>query len=479
MTFCGSCGKQAIETDKFCRNCGSQITEVTVQVTEEVGEIIKEEYRENIDINQNIPETAEIEENFISQSMRELGNKLENMVEGIYQSQGYETKTRQKILGNSKTYNEIDILAVRKSVKIAIECKNYSEDRKVGIKEMRDFITKLEDLDIHRGLFVTSSYFSDEARSFAENNPNEKNIELWDREDLTQQVMTTSLGRDSSSVLTKSTLIENALPLQGAVDDYCILHLKNQDKVAIKRRDIMFIPIYIVSFNLHEEFKAPDKQMYSHHNNGEYYLDGTTGSILLKMDKVEHKEYSLSDIEKQMVDDLQELEPQTIKIEDGNNLKIIKLNPGIDRKNIEFKVRNQVAKDNKETIEYKIKRGRDQFERKTYPHMPHHNSIQCQTRIVYVPKLEIEFESKEYIYKKIVMMASGVTVRDKISDCKHLLGTRTTFAVCDVCGVAKCEKDITLGNNEDCYCKKHIPDDIKATMKENSKISKFLKFGRK
>lgn len=478
MTFCGSCGKQATDIDKFCRNCGSQITEITVQVAEEVGEVIKEEYRENIhteqEINQN---TSDVEESFVNPSMRELGNKLEDMVEKIYQVQGYETKTRQKILGASKTYNEIDVLATRKSIKIAIECKNYSEDRKVGIKEIRDFITKLDDLDIHRGLFVTSSYFSEDARSFAENN--EKNIELWDRDDLTHQVMTTALGRDSSNVLTKSITIENALPLQGSVDDYCILHLKNKDNVTIKRREITFVPIYITSINLHEEFRAPDKQMYSHHNTGQYYLDGTSGSILMKIDSIEKKQYSLSKEEKYMMDDLQELDGADVKVEETNNLKIIKLNPSIDRKNIEFQVRNQVAKDNKKTIEFKVKVGKDQFEQSHYPHMPQHNSIQCQTRIVYVPKLVIEFESKEYIYEKIVMMASGITVQDKISDCKHILGKQTTFAVCDVCGVAKCEKDITPGNNDDCYCKKHIPAEIREKMKENSKFSKLFKFGKK
>ena len=122
MGFCGSCGKQATDTDKFCRNCGAKITEVTVQVAEEVGDVIKEEYRESIHNEQEInQDTQEIEESFVSQTMRELGNKLEDMVEKIYQGQGYETKTRQKILGESKTYNEIDVLATRKSIKIAIE----------------------------------------------------------------------------------------------------------------------------------------------------------------------------------------------------------------------------------------------------------------------------------------------------------------------------------------------------------------------
>lgn len=480
MVFCSNCGKAANELDKFCTNCGTKIKEVTVQVTEELGDVIKEEFRENLTTTtKEIEQVPETEQKFVNQTSRGLGNKLEEMVERIFREQGYETKTRQKILGRSNAYNEIDVLATRKNVRIAIECKNYSEERKVGIKEIRDFVSKLEDLDIHRGLFVTSSYFSEEARILADNNPNDKRIELWDREDLMHEVMTTTLGRSSSNVLKKTIRIESALPLQGSIDDFCILHLKNQDKVSIKRRELVFLPIYIVSFNLHEEFRAPDRNMHSHHNEGYYYLDGISGRFLYKVDNYEKKEYSLSNVEKQMIDDLQEFEPRLIEVEEDTYSKITPLKPSIDRKNIEFQVRNKVAKENRKIIEYTVKVGRDQTELKQYPHEPHHSSIQCQTRIVNVPKLEIEFESKEYIYEKVVMMASGIVTRDEISDCKHLFGKKTTYAVCDICGVAKCEKDIVLGNNEDSYCKKHVPNEIKESLKENSKLGKLFRFGRK
>lgn len=47
MAFCGSCGKQADNSDRFCTSCGSQIKEVTISVVEELGQVIKEEYRES------------------------------------------------------------------------------------------------------------------------------------------------------------------------------------------------------------------------------------------------------------------------------------------------------------------------------------------------------------------------------------------------------------------------------------------------
>lgn len=468
MVFCGSCGKRASDGDKFCTSCGTQIKESTIQVVEEVGDIIKNEYREQSGGSEIVPPEYDNDVQ-IQPTTRELGNKLEEMVEKIFQSQGYETKTRQKILGESGAYNEIDVIATRKSVKIAIECKNYAEGSKVGIKEIRDFVQKLVDINFHRGIFVTSSYFSDEARTLADSNPNEKQVELWDREDLTHQVMTTTLGRDSkSNLLSKTLKIENALPMQGSVNDYSFLHLKNSDKVAIRKKDITFVPIYAVSFNLHEEFRAPDKQMYSHHNDGFYYLDGISGRFLYKKDSVEERDYDLSPEEKQIVHDLQDYEPRMLEVTEEKNSKIEKLVPTIDRKNIEFQVRNRVAKDNKRIITWEQKVARDKIETKQYPHMPQHSSIQCQTRVVNVPRLEIEFESKEYVYDKVVMMASGVVIQDEISDCKHVLGKKTTFAVCDICGVAKCEKDIVLGNNDDTYCKKHIPDDIKQSRKQDS-----------
>lgn len=470
MVFCGQCGKKAEDNENFCTVCGAKLKEITVQVTEQVGEIIKEELKENI----NSEDSAETQEQqLFRQTTRELGNKLEEMVERIFRDQGYETATRQKLQGISGSYNEIDVLATRKNIRIAIECKNYSEDRKVGIKEIRDFISKLDDLEINRGIFVTSSYFSEDAMNLAENNPSGKNVELWDREDLMQKVMTVTLGRNSkTNLMSKMVRIENTLPLQGTIDDYTILHLKNKEKVAIKKKELTFRPIYVVSFYLHEEFRAPDKQMYSHHNEGEYYVDGLSGRILYRIDKSGKKEYSLSKEEMQMISDMQELEPRMIEVEDKPDYHIIIIKPGIDKKNAEFQVRTQVANDNRSVIQYKVKRSRDEYEEHEYPHMPQHSSIQCKTRVVTVPRLEIEFESQEHSYVKIVMMASEVVIRDDISVCKHIFGKKTTFAVCEVCGIAKCEKDIILGNGDDCYCKKHVPDEIKDSKKDESYTSK-------
>ena len=475
MGFCGGCGKKAELEDKFCTSCGTQIKEAVVNVTEEVGEVIKEEFRnETLDNNEIL-----MNKNTQTQTTKYLGNKLEEAVEKIFIEESYETKIRQKILGQSNVYSEIDVIATKRGKKIAIECKNYSPDRKVGIKEIRDFLTKLVDLEIEKGVFVTSSYFSGDAMKLAENNPQNKILELWDQTVLNQKVMSLTLGRNTTSLLTKLTKIENSLPLETTIKDQSLLHLKNQERISIVKRDLAFLPVYITAFNLHDEFRAPDKHMYSHHNEGAYYVDGLSGKILFSYDKSNSHENFDSKKEKQMVLDLQEFEPRMIEVPEENNSKIIKLRPGIARKDVEFQVRNQAAKDNRRIISYKQKIGRGEYKTKKYPHMPHHFSIQCQTRIVYVPELEIEFESGDNLYKRSVMMSSGIVTRDEISICKHLLGTKTTFAVCDVCGMVKCEKDITLGENDDCYCKKHIPEELKNASKGDSITDKLKKFSFK
>ena len=75
-----------------------------------------------------------------------LGVKLEDFVEQVLLKLGYtSTQTRQKLEGVSHALNEIDIVAHKTDQLTAVERKNYSEARTVGIKEIRDFQSKLQD----------------------------------------------------------------------------------------------------------------------------------------------------------------------------------------------------------------------------------------------------------------------------------------------------------------------------------------------
>lgn len=458
MVFCGNCGKRASDEEKFCTNCGTPIKETTIQVTKEVGEIIKEEYRSGQDYT----------ELSIQKTTRELGSNLEETVAKILQDRGYQTQLRNRMTGKSGQHNEIDILAKRNNTVLAVECKNYAEGMKVGIKEMRDFTAKLDDLELKNGLFVTTTEFSSDARGWADNNPNE--VDLWDGSELKEKILTLTLGRTNSQIVK----IENSLQPKGNFEDYSILLLKNKENVGIKYAELVFHPFYIVSFILREEFRTPDKQIHTQHNSGKYFVDGLSGKILYCIDDKGHSSFDLQEEEKQIVRDLEEIEPQRlVEVIQGNNYRISKPEPSIFPKEVNFKVQTQVIDDNKAIIQYDVRLPRNEIETRDYTHVPDRKGIQTQSKVVYVPKWEIEFESKEYTYTRIILPASDTFVIDEIAKCKHLLRKKTTFAVCEVCGIAKCEDDIIQDNTGICYCKKHVPDTLKEAHK-GSKLSEKL-----
>jgi predicted nucleic acid-binding Zn-ribbon protein len=134
MKFCTNCGARLdSEKAKFCPDCGEQLFVIPKP---------KEKQQEKT-------------EDEVQASIFELGNKLEDVVEKIYRSKGYATERRQRLLGESGTKSEIDILAKRGNRILAIECKNYSFP--VGIDKVRDFNQKIHDVGLAQGVFIAYS----------------------------------------------------------------------------------------------------------------------------------------------------------------------------------------------------------------------------------------------------------------------------------------------------------------------------------
>jgi hypothetical protein len=196
MKFCPECGSQLpTGTSKFCHNCGTSLWTATTETdftTEPKGELNIPHDSLNLEKEQE-EEKHQVEGDFQNQTIHSLGIKLEETVEQILKSRGYHTETRKKMIGNSKALHEIDILAKRQNKDVvAVECKNYSEARTVGIKEIRDFQSKLQDLpDVTEGMFVTNTIFSSEAQTYAEHNQ----ISLYDGEKLKNEFYLMSIGR--------------------------------------------------------------------------------------------------------------------------------------------------------------------------------------------------------------------------------------------------------------------------------------------
>lgn len=174
---CPNCGTKLIaESAKFCGECGFALQATTA--TE--GLATQEE------------KVGQAEEEFKA-SIFELGTKLEEVVEKIYQARGFETERRQRLEGKSGTRSEIDIVARKAGRIFAVECKNYSD--RVGIEKVRDFAQKLQDLGSGwNGVFVSLNGFTDDAAQFAQH----RRIETWGHDELSEKWLAISVGRSES-----------------------------------------------------------------------------------------------------------------------------------------------------------------------------------------------------------------------------------------------------------------------------------------
>ena len=462
MKFCPECGGDLKGSTKFCPGCGIN-----------VGQLLKKE----IIIENNAPKESIFdvtEEPIVEKSTRELGSNLEDMVEKILENRGFSTTVRTKIRGSSGQLNEIDIMAKRNRITIAVECKNYAE-AKIGIKEIRDFSAKLDDLDIKKGLFITSSDFSSDAIGWATNNPQLRQIELWNGDKLTENFQAAILGRSGI----QSIKVSDCLNIRDTIENYSEILLKNKNNVSIARREMSFYPYYIVQFTLRDQFKTPDRQIHSKFNSGQYVVDGLTRSVLYCADDNGNKLYDKEKEQKQIIEDIMSIEPhKTVEVKKASNSNLVIHKASMSKNDVEFSVRKKVIEDNKSKIPYHVRKSKAEEIEKKYTHVPNPSSIQLQSKIIFVPKLEIIFDSKEYTYKRRILPASDITLVDEISECKHLLRKKHTFAVCEICGIAKCESDIFIDRQNMCYCKKHASQELKES-KKNKSIKDRLSFSFK
>ena len=239
--------------------------------------------------------------------------------------------------------------------------------------------------------------------------------------------------------------------------------------MGIARRDLAFHPYYIIQFTLREQFKTPDRQIHSVFKSGKYVADGLTGDVLYGSDDDDDVFHDESPETKQIVEDLMSIEPRkTVEIQKIENSNVVVHEASMSNHDVEFTARTKIAEDNINTIPYSVRKSRDEEVEKEFTYVPNHNAIKLQSKVVYVPKLEIVFESKEYNYTRRILPASDITLTDEISECKHMLRKKHTFAVCEECGIAKCENDIFVDGQNLCYCKDHAPQELRESKKRGS-----------
>lgn len=439
--FCPNCGSKLVyERAKFCSECGFRLSP-------------PEDKEELEDLVEDIEEEVKIR---IEKPIYDLGKKLEEFVEKILNVQGFKTNCRVRLSGKSGAKHEIDILAEKKTPKrkliLAVECKNYS--RPVPIKDIRDFVDKLRDLRIPTGIFATASYFSKDARQYAESH----GIELWDAEKLKEKIFYLSVGRLETG---KSFILEEATPLKVDYEKAISLSIKNPELVEEISSKLIWKPYYVISYSLRAYRRDPTKRIHEFKDSGDCIVEATEGKVIgfINTPKIELKSLakSIGILEKTEDDIL----VKQLKIDTIKNLKVsyskfyeIKKIPA----NISYSVAKKIAmraikERNIRTIQYEVKkRGRDEFdfdffdrEIREYKYVPKNKDIVIKSiRLVYVPKWEIQLGSGDHIYYREILASSGDIITDTIASCPdHVFKKwKRTIAVCSICGKALCEEHI-------------------------------------
>jgi Holliday junction resolvase-like predicted endonuclease len=464
VKFCGQCG-QLLHAEltcpscshrnpgdvKFCHNCGVPLAleRQELQVSNNIDGVGPETSSEGV-AKVIDTDTDENQQYGQRRGAYELGVALEDTVEDILKAEGYSTQRRARLRGE-KGVSEIDIVARRGTKEvIAVECKNYSSP--VPVKEVRDFINKLEDLKIKNGLFAACPDFSGEAARWGQN----YGLELWGEDVLREKYFEIKIGRLGTKELGK---LECYLPLKVDYDGAVNLDFENKEKVEIESAKLIWKPFYKVSFRIKCVRTDPSKQKHTIEDSGYYIVDGLSGNI------VEHSDAVKKFLKKM----LGQSEKETHQIRETDVFfKELGQEPAIDLdlkqsqlyKTIIYKplgteerarriVIDGIIEDYAETVTYELKKDEDDLfaPEREFTIVPSYRDIKIiDLELIHVPKWEIEFRSKEHKYTRKITGNSGTIVYDTVTNCnKHWfsgLSKKRNMAVCDVCGAALCKEHI-------------------------------------
>jgi hypothetical protein len=438
VKFCPECGSQLpLGQANFCPNCGKSLWDVT-----ESSGTFEEQKEATVQSGQT--------------AIYSLGVKLEQMVEQIMKNKGFSTERRIKLRGQSGVLHEIDVLAKRENGVLAVECKNYGEARLVGIKEIRDFQSKLQDLSqINHAMFVTNIKFTSEAAEYAKHSQ----IELWDGEKLSRDFYLLNLGRlgSNGTASTASTVLDCALPIKTQHNEVTKLLLVNPH-ITVIETTLDLHPYYVFEYQAdvkkgllrrsetecgHRIVDATNKKIIEGIKNDTRYREYAQSYFSKKEDQNQEEELEeiLDQIEKtEMIEGIKTIQwTSQYKIEYSSAYAINKLECKLPPNAAERMVLEDVVrKKNAEDDDVLIK----------------------ESSLIYVPKWSINIRSKETLYRREVLAASETVLIDEIMFCPKEFyekrpSNKKTYAVCEECGWAYCYNHISLINDA-YYCEKHI-----------------------
>ncbi len=437
MKYCPECGVTLkFQNPKFCPECGASLS---------TNERIELETKE------------ELNEKQLRISVFELGDKLEEVVEKIYRSKGYNTERRLRIEGDSGTKSEIDIIAKRGRKTIAIECKNYSLP--VGIDKLRDFNQKLQDLRL-QGVFIANSGFTQGAAQFAQS----KNIETMDISELQEKWWAISIGR-AQSVKGETLSVEYTLPMNVDFQQATNLDLANEEKIKIADAELIFHPYFAIEYSFKARFQDPTRKLHKFKDKDTVYVDALDATCINPMPErglgliktvknvVSAKEHTQNE---RTINLLKELSQgfNTItcefSVEEDYHVNCFKqlVTP---RQALKSSI-NYIIERNTRKVSYTPKNQNDSLfqQSNSIVFVPKRRDIRVISQdMIVIPRWSIEFEVCDRGYRREIFACSGTTVEDTIKYCpRHMkvgaidIFSKKTIAVCEVCGQSLCEKHV-------------------------------------
>jgi hypothetical protein len=438
VKFCPNCGAELpFQQAKFCSECGFSL----------VGYAAEEDVPEKSHGNQT--QTSEA----LVISISELGKKLEEVVEKIFISRGYSTQRRQRIIGESGTRSEIDIIAQKGNKKIAIECKNYSHA--AGIEKVRDFSEKLRDLELD-GVFIALNGLTWEAEQFAAS----RHIETMDSGELMEKWWAISVGR-GESIKGQSLSLEYALPLNVSFVQATKINLLNKEKVRVSDVELIFHPYFFAEYIFQAQFRDPTKELHDFQDSDILFVDALDGKVLnpfpekgygiiTAIKKMSSSSFRAENARTQnLLLELRNKSPSTrYDIQITEDYRASKLKPAISLKQALQAAIDFIMQTHTYEIEYTTKDGEDH----SITYVPKRSEIRILRKdVVIVPRWSIEFEAFNKGYRREVLACSGFILEDTMLYCPNhfqigafRFSKKQAIAVCEVCGQSLCEDHVQL-----------------------------------
>jgi Restriction endonuclease len=348
-----------------------------------------------------------------AQTSSDSNNFVVDMVCDVCRVEGFEVQ--KNVQAGQSEAHFVDIVASRKqgkkTQKVAFEC--WEGDRQVNGREVEGFASRLRDVGVDSGIYVSPKGFTGDAEFMAR----KLGVELWDLARLKERVekIKPPERHQVPGTLPVSRLVASRILAHG-LENGTVLRLGSMPKLE-------FRPYYFASFTL-----APSKKRVAH---GVLVFDGVDG-----------RECDAGLYEGQLKNlpgsglfiDCLEIEPATGSM------------PQLPQ---ELEMKNTVTVAPAVASEDAIRsKAIELLGRESNSH-PDDVGI-SEIKLLHIPIVTVELQALGRSYRKILQAATGKMIWDETTKCA--LCSQPSRAVCEECGTITCHEHTRLCNS----CRKHL-----------------------